>query len=66
MPPATVVHKTGGLPCSLMLAIKLHYVANMKYADSVKSLYEVLEAFSIIPISVSLGAFAKKVVAVNK
>ena len=49
-----------------MLAMKLHYAANMKYPDSVKSLYGVLEAFSNIPISVSLGAFAKKVVAENK
>ena len=63
---ANVVHKAEGLPGSLKLAMKLHYFANIKYPDSVKPLYGVLEAFSKLPISVSLGALAKKVIAENK
>ena len=63
---ANVVHKAEGLPGSLKLAMKLHYVANIKYPNSVKSLYGVLETFSKLPISVSLGAPAKKVIAENK
>ena len=63
---ANVVHKAEGLPGSLKLAMKLHYVANIKYPDSVKSLHGVLETFSKLPISVSLGAPAKKVIAENK
>ena len=63
---ANVVHKAEGLPGSLKLAMKLHYFANIKYPDSVIPLYGVLEAFSKLPISVSLGALAKKVIAENK
>ena len=64
--PADVVYEAEGLSCALMLAMKLHYIANIKYPDTVKSVYGVLEALSRIPVTVSLGAFAKKVVAENK
>ena len=60
--PANVVQKAKGLTCSLMYAMKLHYVANIIYPDSVKSLDGVLVAF----FQNSLGTLAKRVIAENK
>ena len=64
--PASVVYEAEGLSGALMLAMKLHYTANIKYPDTVKSVYGVLEALSRIPVTVSLRAFAKKLLQKKK
>ena len=45
---------------AVLLALKCHYVFNLKYSTETKSFYGVVEMLLGIPVTVVLGAFANK------
>jgi hypothetical protein len=63
--PDHVVYPINDLTSAMLLSLKVHYMANIKYPKGVQSLYGVIEGLCCIKTTVSLGTMAKKIVAEN-
>lgn len=60
--PGGTVFSAKSLPDAMLLALKIFYLGNMNYPKSVKCIYGILEGLAGIPITINLGAVAKRVI----